>query len=130
MTTHERQEAQRVVWILWLFLAFFLFGLAEPLVSGFMLPDGMLPLEGMAFSLLTFGWYRADTDQQKWRRGWWGNTGMVWLSFLYLPVYFFRTRGGGGVGATFWMLGVAVAVNVCFFIGATVGLSVFRAAAF
>jgi hypothetical protein len=46
-------------------------------------------------SLLIFMWYRFDSDQVSYRRSPWLNVGVIALTVIALPYYFFRSRGLG-----------------------------------
>jgi hypothetical protein len=46
-------------------------------------------------TLLTFMWYRFDSDQASYRRTPWLNIGVIGLAVIALPYYFFRSRGFG-----------------------------------
>jgi len=52
-------------------------------------------------TLLVFAWYRLDSDARGYRRSLMLNAGVIGMSALALPYYFFRSRGfKGGLLAT------------------------------
>ncbi len=75
-------------------------------------PDGAMPPSDIWFMLpimmLTFAWYRLDSDEREFERSIWLNMGIVALALLALPYYFFRSRGfkRGLVASTLFLLAV------------------------
>jgi hypothetical protein len=58
------------------------------------------------FVFLVFLWYRLDTDQRAYRRTLFLSVGVIFLSVIALPYYFFRSRGikGGFIYCGFFVL--------------------------
>lgn len=69
----------------------------QGIVSQYWFPGRVQPPSELAFvptfSLLVFIWYRIDTDQRAYRRTPLLSVGVVGLTALALPYYFFRSRG-------------------------------------
>jgi dolichyl-phosphate-mannose--protein O-mannosyl transferase len=59
-------------------------------------------------ALLTFLWYRMDTDQRPYRRTYLLNVGIVGFALIAFPYYFFRSRGikGGFVASLLFVLSI------------------------
>jgi hypothetical protein len=98
-------------------LVIYLVILAAALMSGlasqYFFPGHLLSPVHLAFSLLGailgFAWYRIDSDQHAYPRSAMLNTCVVFLSFIAMPYYFFRTRGFvKGLGATGAFIGTVV----------------------
>ncbi|MGY1426505.1 hypothetical protein [Lysobacter sp. A289] len=83
----------KILVLLALAVAAFISGAADQ----YFYPGVITPPSAFAFAvvggLLIFAWYRLDSDQLGYRRSPWLNVGVVGLSLLALPYYFFRSRG-------------------------------------
>jgi predicted membrane channel-forming protein YqfA (hemolysin III family) len=81
-----------------------------------------MPPSTLAFAvlgtLLVFAWFHIDSTQRNYRRSPWLNTGVVVLSLVALPYYFFRSRGAKlGLLATSLFLLVIIASGVLGVVG-------------
>lgn len=72
----------------------------------------------LAYTLLIFMWFRQDTDERDYKRSPTLNAGIIGLSLVALPYYFFRSRGAmRGMLATFVFVVALVAASVLMNIG-------------
>ena len=73
---------------------------ADGAIGQFIAPGQLYPKSVIAFMLidtaLIFIWYRIDSTQRGYRRTPWLNIGVIGLSIIALPYYFFRSRGARG----------------------------------
>jgi peptidoglycan/LPS O-acetylase OafA/YrhL len=58
-------------------------------------PIGWSLALALSFSFLCFAWYRRDSDERRYLRSRWLNTGMVVLSVFAMPYYLWRSRPDG-----------------------------------
>src|SRR5262245_45945083 len=85
-------------------------------VDQYFYPGNEFPPTALAFmvvvSFLIFAWYWLDTEQVGYRRSPWLNVGVVGLSIVALPYYFFRSRGAkkGILGTGLLVLGYVASV--------------------
>ena len=98
-------------------LALAILAFAQGAAGQYLEPGELYPKSDLVFILagvmLTFFWYRVDSDQRAYRRTVWLNVSVVALALIALPYYFFRTRGAiRGLVATVVFLGFAVLWSV------------------
>jgi hypothetical protein len=66
-------------------------------VNQYLFPGRVYPPSDIPFlvtlTLLSFAWYRMDSEQIGYRRSVWLNVGVLALAVVALPYYFFRSRG-------------------------------------
>ena len=110
-------------------VAILVVGLLEGIASIALYPTKPYPpsavVAGLAMSMLTFLWYRLDTDLRSYRRTPLLSVAMVGLTIFALPYYFYRSRGfARGSLATLGFIGVAIASVLAAMIGAILVLAV------
>lgn len=83
-----------------------------------MYPPTVLPSTAVCVFLI-FLWYRIDSTQVGYRRSPWLNVGVVGISLVALPYYFFRSRGARrGALATLFLFLAFIASSVLYMAGA------------
>lgn len=97
-------------------------GYAGGLARGFLAPGQDLSAVDIPFvlagTMLTFLWFRIDTDRTGYRRSPLLNVAVIAISILALPYYFLRSRGiRHGIAASGLFLAVAVAYSLLQFAG-------------
>ena len=89
------------------------FGFAD----AFFFPYQMTPPTAIIFTVvmcfLIFAWYHMDSSQRGYKRSVWLNIGVIGLSLVALPYYFFRSRGAkNGALATALALATLIGIGV------------------
>lgn len=101
-----------------LMLSALLNGIASQLIA----PNEVVAPIDIPFMLvgvfLLFFWFRLDSDERNYRRSVLLNVGVIGLSIVVLPYYFFRTRGfARGLAATVLFLIAGIVYSLLQYVG-------------